>query len=220
MDRDWLGRGLQLLHTIWERHRERQRSTTVSLTFSAIYAFFSFLISPKIKTCVCVCICICIAFLLVCSLSLSLQRLRVSIVELSWRRRRRRMKVILTVLGYVCCVVGVVLSGSELGSFEDFTVIEKQKEGLLSLVENDKAASPVSSKPLMVPLTLIQGAASTGAGISLSFSLFCVCFVHCLHSEAASNIIPIVHSSYPWFLTSGFYLFILLLINLILNFKT
>lgn len=107
------------------------------------------------------------------------------------------MKVILTVLGYVCCVVGVVLSGSELGSFEDFTVIEKQKEGLLSLVENDKAASPVSSKPLMVPLTLIQGAASTGAGISLSFSLFCVCFVHCLHSEAASNIIPIVHSSYP-----------------------
>ncbi|KAK4559562.1 hypothetical protein RGQ29_008686 [Quercus rubra] len=73
------------------------------------------------------------------------------------------MKVILTVLGYVCCVVGVVLSGSELGSFEDFTVIEKQKEGLLSLVENDKAASPVSSKPLMVPLTLIQGAASTGA---------------------------------------------------------
>ena len=188
----------------------------MSLTFSAIYAFFSFLISPKIKACVCVCvcicICICIAFLLVCSLSLSLYRgwEWVSIVELSWRRRRRRMKVILTVLGYVCCVVGVVLSGSELGSFEDFTVIEKQKEGLLSLVENDKAASPVSSKPLMVPLTLIQGAASTGAGISLSFSLFCVCFVHCLHSEAASNIIPIVHSSYPWFLTSGFYLFIYL----------
>ncbi|KAL4603964.1 hypothetical protein ACB092_10G161500 [Castanea dentata] len=73
------------------------------------------------------------------------------------------MRVILTVLGYVCCVVGVVLSGSELGSFEDFTVIEKHKEGLLSLVENDRAASPVSSQPLMVPLTLIQGAASKGA---------------------------------------------------------
>lgn len=85
------------------------------------------------------------------------------------------MRLILTVLGYVCCFAGVVLGGSELGSFEDFTVIEKHKEGLLSLVENDKAASPVSSKPLTVPLTLIQGAASKGAGISLSFSLLCVC---------------------------------------------
>ena len=98
MDRDWLGRGLQLLHTIWERHKERQRSTTVSLTFSAIYAFFSFLISPKIKACVCVCvcicICICIAFLLVCSLSLSLslslQRLRVS--EYSWTELKKKKK--------------------------------------------------------------------------------------------------------------------------------
>ncbi|XP_059435668.1 pectin acetylesterase 12-like [Corylus avellana] len=81
------------------------------------------------------------------------------------------MKATLTVLGYVCCVVGIVLStGSEHhASFEELNLkeleIEKDREGLLSLVENDAAVSPKPSlpKPLMVPLTLIQRAASQGA---------------------------------------------------------
>jgi hypothetical protein len=103
------------------------------------------------------------------------------------RSRRRRMKATLAVLGYVCCVVGIVLStGSEHhASFEELNLkemeeIEKEREGLLSLVENDAAASPKLSlpKPLMVPLTLIQGAASKGAGISLSLSLP-ICFCDC-----------------------------------------
>ncbi|KAF5455513.1 hypothetical protein F2P56_025079 [Juglans regia] len=79
-----------------------------------------------------------------------------------------RVIQILTVLGYAFCFVGFVLSGSERGSFEDFNVteleIETEKEGLLSLLENDAAAaSPSLPKPLMVPLTLIYGAASKGA---------------------------------------------------------
>jgi len=88
------------------------------------------------------------------------------------------MKATLTVLGYVCCVVGFVLSGSghhASASFEELNLkeleIEKEKDGLLSLVQNDAAASPSLPKPLLVPLTLIQEAASKGAGISLSLSL-------------------------------------------------
>lgn len=75
---------------------------------------------------------------------------------------------ILTVLVNVCCIVGIVLSGSDdNGAFENLYArdIEKEKvkEGLLSFLENDAAPSPSSPKPLMIPLTLIQGAASKGA---------------------------------------------------------
>ena len=79
------------------------------------------------------------------------------------------MKVVL-VVGFVCCVFGMVLSGSdsEQGYFT------KEKEGLLSLVENDAAVAAASTplaEPLMVELSLINGADSKGAGIlSLSFS--------------------------------------------------
>ncbi|KAF5462319.1 hypothetical protein F2P56_018338 [Juglans regia] len=78
------------------------------------------------------------------------------------------MRVVLTVLGYAFCVAGFVLSGSEPGYFEEFNAreldIEKEKEGLLSFLENHAAAeSPSSPNPPMVPLTLIQGAASKAA---------------------------------------------------------
>uniref|UniRef100_A0A2N9G6Z6 Pectin acetylesterase n=1 Tax=Fagus sylvatica TaxID=28930 RepID=A0A2N9G6Z6_FAGSY len=71
------------------------------------------------------------------------------------------MKVVL-VVGFVCCVFGMVLSGSdsEQGYFT------KEKEGLLSLVENDVAVAAASTplaEPLMVQLSLIHGADSKGA---------------------------------------------------------
>lgn len=78
------------------------------------------------------------------------------------------MKATLTVLVYVCCIVGLVLSGSEhYGSLDEFNIqeleIERRSGSLLSLPENDAVASLSSHQPLMVPLTLIQGAASQGA---------------------------------------------------------
>lgn len=93
------------------------------------------------------------------------------------RGRSRRMRKVLTVLGYIFCVAGFVLSGSEPGYFGDFNVKkldrEIEKESLLSFLENHAAAATSSSpNPLMVPLTLIQGAASKAAGLSLSLSVF------------------------------------------------
>lgn len=101
------------------------------------------------------------------------------------RGRRRRMREVLTVLGYVFCVAGFVLSGSEPGYFGDFNVKkldrEIEKESLLAFLENHAAAAASSSpNPLMVPLTLIQGAASKAAGLSLSLSL-CILYTREMH---------------------------------------
>lgn len=57
---------------------------------------------------------------------------------------------------YLCFVI--VLTGSASGFFEDLDA----RETSLSYLENDAAAAV--SEPLMVPLTLIQGADSKGAG--------------------------------------------------------
>ncbi|KAJ7977763.1 Pectin acetylesterase [Quillaja saponaria] len=67
------------------------------------------------------------------------------------------MKLIIAIslLSYACFVSGFVSRGSERGT---------QAHTVLSYLENDVAAkSPSSVKPLMVGLTLIQGAASKGA---------------------------------------------------------
>lgn len=65
------------------------------------------------------------------------------------------MKLFLIAFVFTCLVSGIVSSRS-----------------VLSLLENDAvSAKPFSSpQPIMVNLTLIQGADSKGAGLSLSYS--------------------------------------------------
>lgn len=58
---------------------------------------------------------------------------------------------------YLCFVIVLIRSAS--GFFEDLDA----REASLSYLENDAAAAAAMSKPLMVPLTLIQGADSKGA---------------------------------------------------------
>lgn len=115
--------------------------------------------------------------------------------KLEKKKKKMMMRVILTVLGYVFCVVGLALSGSDSVPFEDFDVreleMENEKKGLLASVENEAAVvSPSSPKPLMVPLTLIQGADSKAAGLSLSlfvlYTSYNACLAHLLLSKATS----------------------------------
>ena len=75
-------------------------------------------------------------------------------------RMRSRMNLI--GIAFVCLVSGALSLGFET-------------ETVLSYLENNVVVPQSSSLPhselLMVPLTLIEGAASKGAGISLSLSL-------------------------------------------------
>lgn len=79
-----------------------------------------------------------------------------------------RMKQVQVLSLFVCALIGNVLSGSS-HDFQDL----KDREGVLSFLEYSEAVSSSSSvtdEPLMVGLTLIQGADSKGAGTSF-FSL-------------------------------------------------
>lgn len=124
--------------------------------------------------------------------------------KLEKKKKKMMMRVILTVLGYVFCVVGLALSGSDSVPFEDFDVreleMENEKKGLLASVENEAAVvSPSSPKPLMVPLTLIQGADSKAAGLSLSLSLYYILrIMHVLHICDSQKQLP-VHFLCPAF---------------------
>ena len=79
---------------------------------------------------------------------------------------------------FVFTLIGNVLSGSN-HVFQDL----KDREGVLSFLEYYAAISPSSSvtdKPLMVGLTLIQGADSSGAGTSfLSLILVSIVGIGC-----------------------------------------
>lgn len=66
----------------------------------------------------------------------------------------------------LCSVAAVVWSGSGDG-FEK----PRDTETAISLLENEMMASSSASQVPMVPLTLIQGADSKGAGTFLSLSL-------------------------------------------------
>lgn len=72
-----------------------------------------------------------------------------------------KMKLTLILFGFICCVSGFVLDRSE-------------RDSVLSYIENDVvgAKSPSLSHPLMVDLTLIEAAAATRAGLSLSLTYF------------------------------------------------
>lgn len=98
-----------------------------------------------------------------------------------------RMKLILIAIGLACFVSVVICGGSETHS-------------VFSFLENDLVAakSSPSPQPLMIPLTLIQGADSKGAGIILSLPYFNLLFISLFLS-----------SSYFCFFGSHLYSFIL-----------
>lgn len=76
------------------------------------------------------------------------------------------MKVVEIVVLYffVCNVIGIVLGGSN-DEFEDL----KEREETLSMLETGAVSPSSPVKPLMVDLTLIEGADSKGAGTPLSY---------------------------------------------------
>jgi hypothetical protein len=88
------------------------------------------------------------------------------------------MKQVQVLSLFVFTLIGNVLSGSN-HVFQDL----KDREGVLSFLEYYAAVSPSSSvtdKPLMVGLTLIQGADSSGAGTSfLSLILVSIVGIGC-----------------------------------------
>lgn len=73
------------------------------------------------------------------------------------------MKVIFVAIAFACCISCVISSGSE-----------NETHSVFSYLENDVVAAKASSapQPLMITLTLIQGAASKGAGKKNLFALF------------------------------------------------
>ncbi|KAJ6679969.1 PECTIN ACETYLESTERASE [Salix purpurea] len=76
-------------------------------------------------------------------------------------KEMERMKQVQVLSLFVCALIGNVLSGSS-HDFQDL----KDREGVLSFLEYSEAvssSSPVTDEPLMVGLTLIQGADSKGA---------------------------------------------------------
>lgn len=72
-------------------------------------------------------------------------------------KKNKKMKWMLHLCFFLCFVA--VFSRSE-----DVLEAMKARERVLSFLENDAVVSGSPSKPLMVPLTLIQGADSKGAG--------------------------------------------------------